>query len=177
MFWSSECSFLRAEGFFCNLDVLYGGLGTGYLGFFLCRKFFFPAVNFFNFLLIKTLDPDWIRIRIKWLRIRNTAYRIGYSTFRHRTTLSRNFCCPSGTRGSHIVVRMLEARRVILNSNFVKWCEWTLQWDLRLLYFSLLSGYGWVAEAAGCHYPGGRHQAEASPHPHPHSHPRHSWRR
>ncbi len=27
MFWSAGCSLLRAEGFFCNLDVLYGGLG------------------------------------------------------------------------------------------------------------------------------------------------------
>ncbi len=26
MFWSAGCSLLRAEGFFCNLDVLYGGL-------------------------------------------------------------------------------------------------------------------------------------------------------
>jgi hypothetical protein len=29
MFWSAGCSLLRAEGFFCNLDVLYGGLGIG----------------------------------------------------------------------------------------------------------------------------------------------------
>jgi hypothetical protein len=27
-------------------------------------KIFFSAVNFFHFLVIKTLDPDWIRIRI-----------------------------------------------------------------------------------------------------------------
>ncbi len=27
MFWSAGCSFLRAEGFFCSLDVFYGGLG------------------------------------------------------------------------------------------------------------------------------------------------------
>jgi hypothetical protein len=27
MIWSAGCSFLRAEGFFCNLDVVYGGLG------------------------------------------------------------------------------------------------------------------------------------------------------
>jgi hypothetical protein len=24
MFWSAGCSLLRAEGFFCSLDVLYG---------------------------------------------------------------------------------------------------------------------------------------------------------
>jgi hypothetical protein len=27
MFGSTGCSLLRAEGFFCNMDVLYGGLG------------------------------------------------------------------------------------------------------------------------------------------------------
>jgi hypothetical protein len=31
MFGSAECSLLRAEGFFCKLDVLYGGLGIGKL--------------------------------------------------------------------------------------------------------------------------------------------------
>jgi hypothetical protein len=30
---SAGCSLLRAEGFFCNLDVLYGGLGIGKLYF------------------------------------------------------------------------------------------------------------------------------------------------
>ncbi len=31
MFWSAGCSLLRAEGFYCSLDVLYGGLGIGKL--------------------------------------------------------------------------------------------------------------------------------------------------
>jgi hypothetical protein len=31
MFWSVGCTLLRAEGFFCNMDVLYGGLGIGKL--------------------------------------------------------------------------------------------------------------------------------------------------
>ncbi len=31
MIWSGGCSLLRAEGFFCSLDVLYGGLGIGKL--------------------------------------------------------------------------------------------------------------------------------------------------
>ncbi len=31
MFSSARCSLLRAEGFFCNFDVLYGGLGIGKL--------------------------------------------------------------------------------------------------------------------------------------------------
>ncbi len=61
---------MRAEGFFCNLDVLYGVLGidkffvfdSKKLIFFSCK--FFSAVNFFlPFMVIKPLDPDWIRIR------------------------------------------------------------------------------------------------------------------
>jgi hypothetical protein len=55
---------LRAEGFFCNLDVLYGGLGIGKLQFLIKNCFFFSAVIFFQFLVNKALDPDWIRIRI-----------------------------------------------------------------------------------------------------------------
>jgi hypothetical protein len=31
MFGSAGCSLLRAEGFFCNLDDLYGGLGISKL--------------------------------------------------------------------------------------------------------------------------------------------------
>jgi hypothetical protein len=31
MFFSVGWPLLRAEGFFCNLDVLYGGLGIGKL--------------------------------------------------------------------------------------------------------------------------------------------------
>ncbi len=65
--------FERAEGFFCNLDVLNGGLGIGKLQFLKKKKWnFFSAVNFFQFLVIKTpsgLDPDpdpnWIRIGIQ----------------------------------------------------------------------------------------------------------------
>ncbi len=58
MVLSAECSLLRTEGFFCNLYVLYGGLGIGKLKF-LIQKKFFPAVNFSQFFVIKTLDPDW----------------------------------------------------------------------------------------------------------------------
>ncbi len=56
---------MRAEGFFCNLDMLYGGLGIGKLQFLIKKIFFFSAVIFFQFLVIKALDPDWIRIRIR----------------------------------------------------------------------------------------------------------------
>ncbi len=31
MFWRAGCSLFRDEGFFCNLDVLFGGLGIGKL--------------------------------------------------------------------------------------------------------------------------------------------------
>ncbi len=56
---------MRAEGFFCNSDILYGGLGIGKLQFLIKKQFkFFSAVIFFQFLVIKDLDPDWIRIRI-----------------------------------------------------------------------------------------------------------------
>ncbi len=52
---------MRAEGFFCNLDIRYGGLGIGKLQLIKTK---FSAVFFFQFLVIKALDPDWIRIRI-----------------------------------------------------------------------------------------------------------------
>jgi hypothetical protein len=61
MFLSAGCSLLRAEGFFCNLDVLYGALGIHKLQFLIQNKCnFFSAVNFFQYLVIK----PWIRIRI-----------------------------------------------------------------------------------------------------------------
>ncbi len=79
MFWSAGCSHSRTEGFFFGLDVLYKGLGKGKL--FLIKKKF-TAVNFFQFLVIKNPGSGSvfsikcliaIRIRIKWIRIRNTA--------------------------------------------------------------------------------------------------------
>jgi hypothetical protein len=76
--------FLRAEGFSCSLCVVYGGLVINKLQFFI-KKYpnFFPAVDFFQFLIIKTpglrtgsgsatMKKCWIRIRmIKALRIIN----------------------------------------------------------------------------------------------------------
>ncbi len=51
---------MRAEGFFCNLDVLYGGLGIGKLQFLIKKKFnFFSSCNFF--FKFWSLKP-WIRI-------------------------------------------------------------------------------------------------------------------
>jgi hypothetical protein len=54
------CSSLRAEGFFCSLDVLYGGLGIDKLQF-----LFLSAVIFFSFWLSKPLiridvDPQML---------------------------------------------------------------------------------------------------------------------
>jgi hypothetical protein len=49
MFSSVGWSLLRAEGFFSNLDVLFGGLGIGKLQFLIKKKFnFFFSCNFFS---------------------------------------------------------------------------------------------------------------------------------
>ena len=57
---------MRTEGFFYNLDILYGGLGIGKLQFLIKKKLNKNfTVIFFQFLVIKALDPDWIRIRIR----------------------------------------------------------------------------------------------------------------
>ncbi len=60
---------MRTEGFFYNLDLLNGGLGIGKLQFLIKKKKIISAVIFFQFLVIKALDPYWIRISI-WIRIR-----------------------------------------------------------------------------------------------------------
>ncbi len=58
-FVSAGCSLLRAEGFFCSMDVLYGSLRIGKLQFLIKKIFdFFSSCNFFRFLVIKILDPD-----------------------------------------------------------------------------------------------------------------------
>jgi len=47
------------------LDILYGVLGIGKLQFLIKKIQIFFSCNFFlQFLVIKALDPDWIRIRI-----------------------------------------------------------------------------------------------------------------
>jgi hypothetical protein len=52
---------MRAESFFCSLDVLYGGIGIGKLQF-LIKKIYFSAVNFLIHIQIgiqhKKLNPD-----------------------------------------------------------------------------------------------------------------------
>jgi hypothetical protein len=56
MFWKAKCSFFRAEGFSCSLGVSNGSLGRGKLQFFIKKKN--SAVKFFQFLVIKFLDPE-----------------------------------------------------------------------------------------------------------------------
>jgi hypothetical protein len=59
--FSAGCSLFRAECFSCSLDVLYGGLKIKYFD---PKNQFFPAVNFFQFWVIKSpgsginLDKD-----------------------------------------------------------------------------------------------------------------------
>ena len=55
---------MRAEGFFYKLYILSGGLGIGKLQFLIKKYKKFSAVIFFRLLVMKALDPDWIRIRI-----------------------------------------------------------------------------------------------------------------
>jgi hypothetical protein len=53
--------FFGAEGFSCSLGVLYRGLGKSKLQFntiFHIKNPIFPALNFSQFLVIKTLDPE-----------------------------------------------------------------------------------------------------------------------
>jgi hypothetical protein len=53
---------LRTEGFFYDLDIPNGGLGIGKMQFLIKKKT--SALIFFSFLVIKALDPYWIRIGI-----------------------------------------------------------------------------------------------------------------
>jgi hypothetical protein len=70
MFSSAGCSLLRAEGFFCFLDVLNGGLRIGKLQFLIKKKYyFFSAVNLFQLLVIKILDPDQINTDPKHIQV------------------------------------------------------------------------------------------------------------
>ncbi len=48
MFWNAGCSLSRAECFFCNLDVLYGGLEISKLLFLIQKKFNFFSCKFFS---------------------------------------------------------------------------------------------------------------------------------
>jgi hypothetical protein len=88
MFRSAGFSLLRAEGFSWSLEVLSGGLGISNLQF-LIKNITFFSCKFFYFFVIKTLDPDWIRIQIGlfslkcWIRIRNNGKRPTFFALRH----------------------------------------------------------------------------------------------
>ncbi len=91
IFCSAGCSLLRAEGFSCSLDVLYGSLEISKLQFLIKKKiqtnFQLSSIFLSSVFGHQTLNPDWIqiwihlkcwiriRIRIKsqWNRIHNTA--------------------------------------------------------------------------------------------------------
>ncbi len=68
MFWSAGCSFLRAEGFFSNFDVLYGSLGIG-IAFFDQKK-----IQLYIFSIFGHKNPGSGSVfSLKcWIRIRNT---------------------------------------------------------------------------------------------------------
>ena len=51
----------KSEDFSCSLNVLYGGLGISKLQFLIKKHTFFSAVNFFQFMVIKTWTWIWIR--------------------------------------------------------------------------------------------------------------------
>jgi hypothetical protein len=61
MFSNAECSLLRAEGFSCSLNVLYGGLGINKLQYLINKVKQIFSRNFFNMWSSK----PWIRIGIQ----------------------------------------------------------------------------------------------------------------
>ncbi len=69
-FWSAGCYLLRAEGFSCSLDVLYGCLGISILQYFVKKRWIFVSCIFSS---IFWSSKPWIRIRIHWIQIHNTA--------------------------------------------------------------------------------------------------------
>jgi hypothetical protein len=80
IFWSAGCSLLRAEGFSYSLNVLYRGLRISKLQFLIKKSI--CSYNFFQFLVIKSLDsdsyPDLLELLgpdPHWIRIHNTAFR------------------------------------------------------------------------------------------------------
>ncbi len=55
VFYSAGCSLLRAKGFFCSLDVHYGGLGKGRLQFLI--KVIYNFFHLYFFLIIGHQNP------------------------------------------------------------------------------------------------------------------------
>ncbi len=107
---NAGCFLLRAEVFFCNLDVLYGGLGIGTF------KFFFQL---YLFLIFGHKKPGsklifsvkcWIRIRIKWIRIRNPEQRPLACKWKNIWNIEwqlRRKLLPGGARSEDLPLRVL----------------------------------------------------------------------
>jgi hypothetical protein len=79
-FFEAGCFVLRANGFSCSLNVLYRGQGISKLQFLILKKKKFRCIFFLQFLVIKSPDPDCIRIRIHlkcWIRIHNSVPNLG----------------------------------------------------------------------------------------------------
>jgi hypothetical protein len=76
IFLRAGCSLFRVKGFSCSLDVLYGGTGKVNCNFWSKKDNFFSCIFFLNFLVIKTLDPDWIRIGIQPKMLDPDPYQI-----------------------------------------------------------------------------------------------------
>jgi hypothetical protein len=53
----SKIGKMRARDFFCNLGILYGGLGISKMQFFYHKITFFSDVIFLT-MVLKTLDPE-----------------------------------------------------------------------------------------------------------------------
>ncbi len=86
---SAECSLLRAEGFSCSFDVLFGGLGISKSQF-LIKKYqiFFQLWIFFNFW--SSIPGSGSIVGLKcWIRIRNTAEHYLKASV---TSMGPNYC-------------------------------------------------------------------------------------
>ncbi len=85
IFWSAGCSLLRAEGFSCSLDVLYGGQRINKLECLIKKDIKNSAVFFFfSFWSSK----PWIRIHLKcWILILILWIRFHSSAYCRRTTV------------------------------------------------------------------------------------------
>jgi hypothetical protein len=111
-FWSAGCSLLRAEGFSCSLDVLYGGLEISKLKFLIKKvsNFFSQLSILFNFWSSKLWTQIgsgsglvlslkcWIRISNPVLRIRDILVRIRILGSAPLTNISG---CGSGCGSGH----------------------------------------------------------------------------
>ncbi len=135
MFWSVRWPLLWAGGFVCNLDILYGGLGIGKLQFLIKKKYFFlQLLFFFNFWSLKpwirigsgsvsgsvlaSIRILWIRIRKKWIRIRNPGFFIVLWLFLFVLEPNWHCCtvCKRTNSGRKLSMHKLEGHKKILEN-------------------------------------------------------------